>query len=82
MKKTTIETSGMFDNINWVADKKGNLLRPLDTEVVTFQPLNKVKMSALIPALKVIALDWKLNLSKTHDRNVALRILKNSVSKN
>ena len=72
----------MFDHVNWAADKKGNLLRPLDTEIIPYQPINKVKMSALIPALKVIAADWKLNLSKTHDRTVALRILKNSVIKN
>jgi hypothetical protein len=49
------------------------------TKAVT---LNKTKMSSLMPVLNWIAKDWRLNLSKTHDRTVAFRILKNSVIKN
>lgn len=77
----TINT-GLFDNITWQATKDGNLTRPVNTEIITHQPLGKVKMSALIPALKVIAADWGLKLSRSHDRLVAIRILKNSVIKN
>lgn len=56
--------------------------RSVNTEVITHNPLGKVKMSALMPALKVIAFDWGLKLSRSHDRLVAFRILKNSVIKN
>jgi hypothetical protein len=58
---------------------KGMLAGSRTAKAVT---LNKTKMSSLMPVLNWIAKDWRLNLSKTHDRTVAFRILKNSVIKN
>lgn len=57
---------------------------PISKEAFSGVPikLNKTKMSSLMPVLNWIAKDWRLNLSKTHDRTVAFRILKNSVIKN
>lgn len=74
--------TGLFENTPWQVTKNGNIIRPVNTEVISHQPLGKIKMSALMPALNVIATDWGLKLSRSHDRLVAFRILKNSITKN
>jgi hypothetical protein len=76
---------GMFAGVPYVAQEDGRLVRVINTEVMSgIQATNlpKTKMSALMPVLNWIAKDWKLNLSRTHDRTVAFRILRNSVIKN
>jgi hypothetical protein len=76
---------GMFAGVPYVAKEDGSLARVINTEVmpvIQATNLGKTKMSALMPVLNWIAKDWKLNLSRTHDRKVAFRILKNSVIKN
>ena len=76
---------GMFAGVPYVAQEDGSLARAINTEVmpgIQATNLPKTKMSALMPVLNWIAKDWKLNLSKTHDRKVAFRILKNSVINN
>ena len=76
---------GMFAGVPYVAKPNGNLARAINTEVmpgIQATNLPKTKMSALMPVLNWIAKDWKLNLSRSHDRKVAFRILKNSVINN
>ena len=76
---------GMFAGVPYVAKKDGSLSRVINTEVmpgIQATNLGKTKMSALMPVLNWIAKDWKLNLSRSHDRKVAFRILKNSIIKN
>ena len=76
---------GMFAGVPYVAKEDGSLSRPINTEslpVIQATNLGKTKMTTLMPVLNWIAKDWKLNLSKTHDRTVAFRILRNSVVKN
>ena len=74
---------GMFSGVPYVVQADGSLARIIDTEILPTMPsINKTKMPSLMPVLDWIAVDWKLNLSKTHDRKVAMRILRNSVKKN
>ena len=73
---------GMFAGVPYVATPEGKLIRSIDTEVMPSVTLKKTKMSALMPVLDWIEKDWGLDLTQTHDRTVAFRILKNSVIKN
>lgn len=60
----------------------GTIIRPIDTEVLNHITLEKSKVTGLMPVMNFIAKDWGLNLSKSHDRKVCDRILKNSIKKN
>lgn len=76
---------GMFAGVPYMAKEDGSLVRVINTEVlpvIQATSLGKTKMLALMPVLNWIATDWRLNLSRTHDRTVAFRILRNSVIKN
>lgn len=80
--KELIITQEMFSHIPCSITPKGRVVQNIKTEVMPHQTLGKTKMSALMPVLNWISKDWGLNLSRTHDRLVAFRILKNSVIKN
>jgi hypothetical protein len=73
---------GMFAGVPFVVQPNGVLARVVNTEVMPHVTINKSKLQSLKPVLDWIQADWGLNFSKTHDRKVAMRILRNSVIKN
>lgn len=44
--------------------------------------IGKTKVSALLPVMLLVASEWGLNLTKTHDWNVCRRIVENSIQNN
>jgi hypothetical protein len=62
---------GFFKNIKTFVGDDGKVFRTVDTEVFECVSVGKSKVNDLLPILRLMAIDWKLNLSKAQDMQIA-----------
>jgi len=62
---------GFFKNIKTYVSDNGNVFRTVDTDVIDIVSVGKSKLNDLLPVLRLMAIDWNLNLSKGKDMQIA-----------
>lgn len=63
---------GFFQNkITTMVGIDGQVIRIVDTEVINQISVGKSKVNDLLPILRLMSIDWKLNLSKSKDMLIA-----------
>ncbi len=75
-------SEGYFKKVNYSIDDNGNVVGIVDTEIINVVKIGESKLSDLLPILKLIGAEWKLNVAKHRDMLIAKSVMINSVKNN